>query len=188
MTTRAVQIATAAHNLGARIDRDPGDLLSPCPAEAAFDPDRAYRYLLTRTWSTADPVTFVLLNPSTADAFTLDPTVRRLIGFAHAWGAGGIILANAFALRATDPGTLYGHPDPVGPLNDALLDALPIGVRTVVAWGVHGVLHERGARVATRLREHGHDLHCFGRTTAGHPRHPLYLRNGTTPLPYPTAA
>ena len=42
-----------------------------------------YRYTLTRVWDLALPtVTFVLLNPSSADAVRLDPTLRRCVTFA----------------------------------------------------------------------------------------------------------
>lgn len=41
-----------------------------------------YRYTLTRVWDAALPtITFVLLNPSTADAEQLDPTLRRCVSF-----------------------------------------------------------------------------------------------------------
>jgi hypothetical protein len=37
-----------------------------------------HRYSLTRVWDPALPtITFVLLNPSTADAVQLEPTLRR---------------------------------------------------------------------------------------------------------------
>lgn len=76
----------------------------------------SYRYRLERVWEAEkDRVAFIMLNPSTADASKDDPTIRRCIGFAKAWGFGGLIVGNLFALRSTDPKALYGHKDPVGP-------------------------------------------------------------------------
>lgn len=44
--------------------------------------DRIYRYALYRTWDESLPkVMFVGLNPSTADEFSDDPTIRRCLNF-----------------------------------------------------------------------------------------------------------
>ncbi|MFM7320548.1 MAG: DUF1643 domain-containing protein, partial [Armatimonadota bacterium] len=69
-----------------------------------------YRYRLERRWSgepdDGDAVVFVGLNPSTADAGSDDPTLRRCVGFARAWGFPAVVLVNGFALRAADPRAL----------------------------------------------------------------------------------
>src|SRR4051794_1235729 len=86
---------------------------------AVLSDDRVYRYSLSRTWSpTKGAVTFIGLNPSTADENELDPTLRRIVGFAHAWGYGTFHMANLFAFRATDPVAMRAAPEPVGPDND----------------------------------------------------------------------
>lgn len=54
------------------------------------------------------PVTFVMLNPSTADADENGPTIRRCLGFARRWRQHGILVVNLFTLRATDPSDLIG--------------------------------------------------------------------------------
>ena len=104
---------------------------------ATFSADRRYRYRLWREWDRSRAVVaFVMLNPSTADASRDDPTIRRCIGFARAWGFGGVEVANLFALRATDPRHLRGVPDPVGPRNARSLKlALAHASLVVVAWG-----------------------------------------------------
>ncbi len=48
-------------------------------------------------------ITFVGLNPSTADHQQDDRTIRRCINLLKSWGGGGIYMANLFAYRATDP-------------------------------------------------------------------------------------
>src|SRR5689334_18589152 len=119
---------------------------------ALFDPTGRYRYRLWRQWDPAKPaVAFVMLNPSTADATTDDPTIRRCFGFAQGWGFGRLEVVNLFALRATDPRELARHPDPVGPANDAhIAAALALTDQAVAAWGCGGALRERGARVWPR--------------------------------------
>jgi hypothetical protein len=162
------------------VDTDP---LTGSTAE--FDPDRIYRYSLTRTWNPHRlPLVFVMLNPSTADAFVEDPTIRRCLGFARLWGSGGLIVLNAYALRATDPKALRAHPDPVGPDNDAVISrhlTASIG-RVVVAWGAHAT-PERASHVRALIERAGHRPTCLGRTKAGAPRHPLYLRADSQAVP-----
>lgn len=158
-------------------------------ATATFSACRTYRYALTRQWNDRPLAVFVMLNPSTADAFTEDATIRRCVGFARSWTAGGILVLNLFALRATDPKLLYGHADPVGPDNDDVIATHlaadePVGP-VIAAWGVHGVLGGRGERVASLLRARGARPLCLGLTKDGHPRHPLYVPASTAAVDLP---
>lgn len=142
-------------------------------ATAVFDPTHQYRYLLTRRWSDAAPLTMCMVNPSTADAFAVDPTVARCVRLARREGRGGLVIVNLFSLRATDP---------IGPATDAFLRAsLGQAGEAVAAWGVHGELHGRAAAVVAELVEHGITLRCLGTTKHGQPRHPLYVK-ASTPL------
>lgn len=151
---------------------------------AVFDSTRTYRYALGRTWDVDLPAcAFVMLNPSTADAFRLDPTVRRCMGFAKRWGYGTLLVGNAFALRSTDPKALYEAADPVGPANDEQLRLIGERAHLVIAaWGNHGALGARGPAVMRILRTER--LAHLGFTKAGQPRHPLYVRADTKPEAY----
>jgi len=71
--------------------------------DALISPCSQYRYWLLRRWSNRPLATFVMLNPSTADANSDDATIRKCMGFADAWGLGGIWVVNLFALRSTNP-------------------------------------------------------------------------------------
>lgn len=171
---------------------------------ARFDPTEAYRYELRREWGADFPpalrhlagtlpapdparsMAFLMLNPSTADAFKEDPTVSRCIRFAVTWGFGALEVVNIFALRSTDPKQLYKAEDPVGPDNDrTILEVARRSGLVVAAWGAHGALRDRGREVAQLLERHGLALHCLGATKDGHPRHPLYLPAAAQPVPYP---
>jgi hypothetical protein len=158
-------------------------------ASAVFSEDRVYRYRLDRRWDTATLATaartlnIIGLNPSTADEREDDPTIRRCISFAKAWGFGSLVMTNLYALRGTDPFVLRlqkaSGRDIVGPENDHhLLKAAREANRVVLAWGTHGTLLDRDTRVIQMLAPHV-ELWCFGVTYAGHPRHPLYLRRDT---------
>jgi len=152
-------------------------------ATALFSDDRMYRYALTRQWDDGPWLVFVMLNPSTADAFRMDPTVTRCYRRAQNLGAGGLLVLNAFALRSTDPASLRRHPDPVGPLNDraiaAHVRALDV-MHVVVGWGSDPTLAAAGRdrAVLAVLRDAGTRPMRIGPPTKdGHPRHPLYLRS-----------
>ncbi|MFD9443357.1 DUF1643 domain-containing protein [Streptomyces sp. NPDC060001] len=141
-------------------------------------PGRQYRYLLTRIWDrSVTPMVFVMLNPSTADAMVDDPTIRRCMGFARREEAGGLVVANLFALRSTNPRVLQFHSHPTGgATNDAFIrQAAGMSPLVVAAWGAAGVLHDRGMEVTGMLRDGGVRLRCLGTTSTGQPRHPLYL-------------
>src|SRR5258708_25884820 len=92
---------------------------------AVLSDDLVYRYELTRRWDSRPMVTWVMLNPSIADAEVDDLTVTKCCGFTQRWGWGGIRVVNLFALRATNPKELHDHPDPVGPKNmEAISEAI----------------------------------------------------------------
>lgn len=143
---------------------------------ATFSPDKDYRYSLWRRWENNTPyILFIGLNPSTANENEDDPTTRRCQRFASDLGYGAMYMANLFALRATDPKVMLAHQEPVGMGNDVCLQHLARKAGQIVcAWGAHGNHHERGRHVEILLG--AHPLKCFGKTIAGQPRHPLYIR------------
>ena len=154
---------------------------------ATLSDDDAYRYLLWRSWRDGPTLLAVCLNPSTADGIADDPTVRRLVGFAARDGFGTLLLANAFALRSTDPGALLRAADPVGPGDDgAILDALGRCDAVAAAWGACDLrLVRRTERVARLLRlRPDREVLCWGETLRGAPRHPLYLRSDAPLAPW----
>lgn len=154
---------------------------------AVFSDCGTYRYALTRRWDEdRPPAVFVMLNPSTASAFTDDPTIRRCVGFARSYGCGGLVVLNLFALRSTQPAALLTADDPVGPANDQLLRlTLQAPDRLVVAaWGTHGTHLGRDQAVTAMVAQLGVQLHCLGLTKGQHPRHPLYVRGDAKLAPW----
>lgn len=147
---------------------------------AELSPCGSYRYKLTRArglrFPDAGTAAFCMLNPSTADATIDDPTIRRCRGFADSWGCNGLVVVNLYALRSTYPNALWSHRDPVGPDNDLWLSSVARECGDVVcAWGANA-REDRVRQVVQILRAAGARLWCLGRTKAGHPRHPLYVR------------
>ncbi len=177
----------------------------PSMFAAHFSPCRTWRYSLTRdvgagmldgAVSGEGTVTFIGLNPSTADETTDDPTIRRCIRFARDWGYGrlkmvsihfgGYAVFNLYAYRATDPNDLFramaDGVDVVGPENDHALSLTFGGSDLIVAaWGAGG----RDPRLAQFIETFkGWQFTALGMTTNGAPRHPLYMRADSQPFVY----
>jgi hypothetical protein len=130
-----------------------------------------------------------MLNPSTADAFSLDPTLRRVRGFARDWDCGGFVVLNAFAFRSSNPKLLRDHIDPVGPDNDAVIRRVLTTARlgpVVLGWGCDSTLRRTGRdkAVVEQILDVGIVPMSLGLTNDGRPRHPLYLPGGLRPMPF----
>lgn len=140
---------------------------------ACFDRTRTFRYTLYRIWDPALPlVTFVGLNPSTADENEDDPTIRRCMGFARNWACGVLLMTNLFAFASTCPEFLFTAKDPVGPDNDQWLRRVARQSSLVIAaWGNHGKHLNRYVQVQKFFPQ----LHYLRFNLSGQPSHPLYL-------------
>ena|SRR5687768_14467296 len=153
------------------------------PAGARFSSCRRWRYLLWRCWDASRPAAnFLMLNPSTADEFQLDPSCTRARNYAERWGFGALLVTNIFAWRSTDPKQLALVKNPVGAGNDRAIVAAARQAKLVVcAWGNHGAHLGRGAEVRAMLGRHGVKLHCLRTNSSGDPAHPLYLPGSLAP-------
>ena len=130
-----------------------------------------------------------MLNPSIADKEQDDPTIRRCRRFAEREGAGGIVVVNLYAFRATDPRCLHKAGHPIGPDNhdhirDVARRAAQSGQSVVCAWGMNDKA-QGGRAVLALLQREGATAMCLGRTATGHPRHPLLVRSDRLLMPYP---
>lgn len=153
-----------------------------------------YRYMLSRSFAGLLEVgkkprmaLWVMLNPSTADADTDDPTIRRCASFSKREGFAGFYVGNLYALRSANPDDLRDSMeagiDPIGPENDEYLRTLASWSDAIIcAWGAHDMAREnyRAAAVMNLLCRY-HDLMCLGLTGGGSARHPLYVK-GDAPL------
>ena len=152
-----------------------------------------YRYLLTRQVDPGDrTATFIMLNPSTADAVNDDPTIRRCIGLARWWRCGRVVVANLFAVRATAPADMRQASDPVGPENrDWVTRAVERAVGAcdpadrgpvVCAWGTNGSYLDQDRTVLGWIEGACKPV-ALGFTRDGHPRHPLYIPSAAKLVP-----
>ena len=145
-----------------------------------------YRYRLERQWGDAPPITFLMVNPSTADDKVDDKTVLKLRAFSMALDAGGFVIGNLFAWRSTDPDALLSEVDPVGPENDLhLADMIGKAHRIICAWGAHKAAAPRATVVRGLLRTQARcPVEALRLTKRGAPEHPLYLPLNLKPFPY----
>jgi len=154
------------------------DLFNSHQSGAEFSDDRKYRYVLWRIWEPEKPlVMFIGLNPSTANEFINDPTIRRCILIAKSNGYGGFYMMNCWAYISTDPDHLEMNPA-FEELNNNKLTAIANKCQDVVfAWGSFVIVRETG-----RDRELSA---MFPRAKAlkinqnGSPKHPLYCKSDT---------
>lgn len=152
-----------------------------------------YRWWLRRSWTFHNPdgihrpgkgvVCFVMLNPSTADGTQDDPTIRRCIGFAQAWGYDTLTVRNLFPWRATDPKELFNATTVTGGERGdvELLTAMTADL-VVAAWGA-SVPFNRDVEALDLLTSTFpcKQIHCLELTKHGKPRHPLYVRADKRP-------
>lgn len=143
-------------------------------------PDDCYRYEARRIWNESQPLLVVsMLNPSRADDKRDDPTVLTLIHFARAWGYGGLLIVNLFALRTSKPSDLLACEDRFGPDNwKFIANAMEYAQRNsgslLAAWGNGGDLDDRADWFCCRaLAVYKLKLLCLGTTKSWKPKHPL---------------
>lgn len=153
---------------------------------AIYSRDGRYRYALARWWGEPDlekATVWIGLNPATGDTDGKPrPTLAGCVARSKKWGHSGLLFLNLFAYRATKPKDLAHAEDPVGPVNDLVLERLSsAAAKTVAAWGGGGSLLGRSSIVASLLS----DAQCLGTTHRGEPRHPLYVARSTPLSPWP---
>lgn len=139
-----------------------------------------WRYRLDRIWEPHKGVcTFVMLNPSTADAEQDDATIRRCVGYTRDWGLGHLVVVNLYAYRATHPRDLKRKiaedmADAIGPdTGRHVVDALREATVVVAAWGAHAPNRQVEAMRATFQALRLPRVNCLGLTRSGAPVHPL---------------
>lgn len=166
---------------------------------AIFSPCGSYRLRLDRVIDMlgGPTIAFCLHNPSTAGVDNDDPTSRRGIAFATAWGASRLVYVNPWAGCATKPRDLWAMPDPIGQENDrhiaaAARECADTGGFMVAAWGAisppaasRRVARGRLAEVHRLICGEGCEVRALGVNQDGSPKHPLYVRADARPLPWP---
>ena len=154
---------------------------------AILSRDKRYRYVLARrVGSSPRAVTFVMLNPSTADETRDDNTITWCKRFAELQGYGQLYVTNLSPLRATHPRDMLeaGPESPqVWKRNIGwVLKAASESELVLLAWGNMGARTDRASKVLTALRREGYEVYCLEVTDKQHPRHPRGFPHGHDPI------
>lgn len=156
------------------------DLFNEVKSDAAFTEDGKHRICLSRIWDDTKPkVMFIGLNPSTANATSDDPTIRRVKLMAKAWGYGGIYMMNLFTYISTDPKALNKQFGNVFKADTWLITIADRCDKIIFAWGNFNVLG-RDKQVAELFPE----AYALYINKNGSPKHPLYCKSDIQPVKY----
>lgn len=180
-----MSLSSQQHNPGGKV-RLQVDLA--IQSNAHFSPCGRYRPWLTRVWdSDLSSIMFVGMNPSTADHTVDDPTVRKECHFAKSWGYGGLIKFNVMDYRATNPKQLLTPGLCVRSDENLTLLAQHLAAVDVVvaAWGnLAPSLRHYADDVISLLKNSRVRVLCLGYNKDRSPKHPLYLKNTSQPMPF----
>lgn len=161
----------------------------PLEDGAIFSDDRRCRYVLWRQINPAGrEVVFVMLNPSSAGAYRDDPTVKKCMRYAWAWGYGRLKVLNVYPHISTDPRLLdrsLGRAQNLfyfDQLRQTPL-AVPDADRIVCAWGKHAKPDDV-KEIMRRIGSHP-SVWALRRNLDGSPEHPLYIPASVEPVVYP---
>ncbi len=137
-----------------------------------------HRYRLERSISSEGKlvIAFIGINPSTADEYEDDNTVKNLKVFAAKNNANRMIIGNVYALRSMDVKGLSVSNDPIGVHNDkALLSIIEEADLIVPFWGSRNklkvALRARLDEVMSILLTSGKPISVLGLTSTNDPRH-----------------
>ena len=137
---------------------------------ALLSKDKKYRYSLKRIWDNDKPkVLFIMLNPSLADNYQDDPTIRRLIKFAKLYGYGGFYVGNLFSYITPYPSELLDKDLMFSKKNIHEIKKMTGLIKDVVyGWGNYFEEPEWLKQIISNPK-------CFGKNKNKTPKHPLYL-------------
>ena len=138
-----------------------------------------YRWSLIRRWAEGPAVCWIMLNPSTADGHTDDPTIRTIMRRSEGWGYGALVVVNLYPFRSSQPFEARQWAESAGSVPEQqdnlaiILECVGRCERVIAAWGAAPWAGYWGRIVVKKVRAKGHQVWCLGTTQSGAPTHPL---------------
>jgi hypothetical protein len=165
--------------------------------EATLSPDETHRYTLTRILEddlNDRTLTFILLNPSTADDTEDDPATKKCIEIAREHNFRRVEVVNLFSVIESDSQDLRDIDEPLRPENDEhILAACEQADKIICGWGDEGEYMNRSSEVYNKISDN--ELECLrinqsGEPTYINPNGPLRhkMNNDTQPYEKPSGS
>ncbi len=156
-----------------------------------FSNCKSYRWSLDLKISLSErEIIFIGLNPSKSNQTFLDNTTKKIIKICDKYNYGRIRLINLFAIVSTSPKLLHMHNDPIGFLNNTIIEyninywSKSINCDLWIGWGNKGRLFDRDIQVYKIIKKYiSFKKKNFSRnaipllinkTKYNNPTHPLY--------------
>lgn len=158
----------------------PTDLFGNVTKGACFDESRKNRYYLFRIWDKNKPmVSFIGLNPSTANEHSNDNTITKVMKIAAHNGYGGVYMLNLYSCVTPHP-----HEINLKDLQALRINALFMGEYTkndvVFCWGNF----KSTANCAIGYIQRFNNPLCLAQNKNGSPKHPLYCKDDSKLIPF----
>ena len=161
-----------------------------------FSKCKSYRWSLDLKISLSNrEIIFIGLNPSKSNETFLDNTTKKIIKICEQYNYGKIKLINLFGLVSTSPKLLQMHKDPIGFLNNKVIEyninywSKSINCDLWIGWGNKGNLFDRDIYVYKIIKKYisfkkknfSKDVKALmiKKTKYNNPIHPLYCRNNS---------
>jgi hypothetical protein len=150
---------------------------------------KQHNTLIQQSEAHFDAISFLMLNPSTANEVDNDPTIERCQRRAIAMGYGSMIIVNLFPFRMTDSTQLNTVNNLLGDASEAdncILRAVQASAMTVCGWGKHPLAVPRGQAVILKLKNARlqDKVKCLQLNADNSPQHPLYIAYAKQPVPF----
>ncbi len=156
-----------------------------------FSDCKSYRWSLELKISfKKSEIIFIGLNPSISNEYFLDNTTKKIINICDKYNYGKIKLINLFGLISSSPQLLLTHADPVGFLNNKVIEynlkywSKSTNCDLWLGWGNKGKLFERDEYVYKIINKYitikkknfskNAKPLLINKTKNNNPRHPLY--------------
>lgn len=163
----------------AEIDSVLTDLFGNQVKQAHFSVNRKHRHWLYREWDRTKPVvTFIGLNPSTANESTDDPTIRKVTKIAANNGYGRFYMLNLYTCVTAHPQYIVDYPS----IEEILLVWRSSFEFTSVVF-CWGNFKQAQARAPIVIQKFPSAL-CIDRNKNGSPKHPLYCKDNSKLIPF----